>query len=136
VGGSIYSTAYTPTQAAQIVSTIFAQRIGTRCHPGGRGIEALNATTFWQTFTVIFSYEKWSAPGPPLYLMGNPDHTYTNAMWSEFVFSFKHSLQQKLATYENGSLCKELSETVLGDMTVGVYWARKAIEAWNITTPV
>lgn len=95
-GGSLYDTKYTPKQAAKSVASIFAQRIGTRCHAGGASIETLNATTFWQTFRIIFSYEPWSAPGPPLYLMGNPARPYDNLMWSTFVANFKAYLSLNL----------------------------------------
>ena len=133
VGGSIYTKEYSPTAAADVVAGILAQRIGTRCHNGGSGIEVLNATTFWQTFTLIFSYEPWSAPGPPLYLMGNPDYTYDNSMWSEFIFSFKRSLAKKLASEYPTTLCQDLAATVEDMAQVGVYWARGAIAAWNQT---
>eukprot|EP00656_Telonema_subtile_P012642 TRINITY_DN16375_c0_g1_i2.p1 TRINITY_DN16375_c0_g1~~TRINITY_DN16375_c0_g1_i2.p1 ORF type:complete len:427 (+),score=48.65 TRINITY_DN16375_c0_g1_i2:83-1363(+) len=77
VGGSIYTARYTAAQAATRVATIFSERILSRCHPGGGEIESLDLHTFWKAFPAIFSYEPWSAPGPPLYLMGNPTYTYT-----------------------------------------------------------
>ena len=33
----------------------------------------------------IFSYEKWSAAGPPQYLLGNPNFKYNPMMWAEYV---------------------------------------------------
>ena len=40
---------------------------------------------FFLSVSQIFSYEKWSAAGPPQYLLGNPNFKYTPMMWAEYV---------------------------------------------------
>jgi len=134
VGSSIYSQHYSAAQAAQAVATIFIERVLSRCHPGGAAIEVLDSHTFWHTFPAIFSYEPWSAPGPPLYLMGNPTYTYTNSMWSQFISSFKSGVKRGLSGAHG--LCGDLSDTAENEIQIGVYWARQAMRAWNQTSPV
>eukprot|EP00658_Telonema_sp_P-2_P068991 TRINITY_DN5803_c0_g2_i2.p1 TRINITY_DN5803_c0_g2~~TRINITY_DN5803_c0_g2_i2.p1 ORF type:complete len:229 (-),score=41.90 TRINITY_DN5803_c0_g2_i2:338-1024(-) len=135
VGGSVYTRKFRPAQAARHVAKIFGERVLTRCRPGGSAIESLDKHSFWETFPAIFSYEPWSDAGPPLYLMGNPTYTYTNAMWSDFISTFKSALKRELSAGSPGSLCAELAETVEHELQIGVYWARQAIAAWNQTKP-
>lgn len=63
-----------------------------RCGAGGDQIEALDGVSFWRVFKIIFSYEQFSSLGPPMALMGNPDYTYDNKMWSLFLTTFKAAL--------------------------------------------
>ena len=86
---------------------------------GAAAIESLDAVTFWKTFPIIFSYEPWFEPGPPLYLMGNPQYMYNNHMWSEFVSEFKSDLSARLSQADHTTLCYRLSPTVQSHLQIG-----------------
>jgi len=133
MGKSIYSAYYTPNEAAKQVATIIGDRLLERCRPGGASIESLTSTSVWETFTLIFSYEYWSAPGPPLWLLGNPEKIYNATMWSEFVSEFRIQLAIKLQQQPqlSGGLCQTAAHTLPRDIRIGCYWARRALEAWG-----
>ena len=149
---------------------------------------------FFLSVSQIFSYEKWSAAGPPQYLLGNPNFKYNPMMWAEYVedkrmengpalvccmwewvcvvcgkcsysneppsnpsplflslsllntpfysryvANFKQGLKDALfgtngTNTTNGTvspLCREASRTVWHHLRIGVYWARRALEAWG-----
>jgi hypothetical protein len=155
MGHSIYADTVMPFTAAQHVGQIIGDRLLERCNPGGASIEALTAKTVWETFTIVFSYEYWSAPGPPLWLMGNPQRPYNITMWSEFVTEFRKSLALRLqqqppvsASVTPGptpvpiittsnvkpstGLCSRAAKTLTKDVRFGVYWARRALVAWGV----
>ena len=134
-GHSVYAATHSPLEAAERLGAIVGNRLLQRCGPGGSSIEALTSSTLWQAFTIVFSYEYWSAPGPPLWLMGNPERVYNSTMWSEFVTEFRHQLAITLQGGAGGDLCSRAAHTLPKDVKFGVYWARRALAAWGAPSP-
>ena len=137
-GGTLYDRHTSPTNASIRIGQIVADRLLDRCsNPGATTIELLDSTTLWNTFPMVFSYEKWSAMGPPLYLLGNPNFHIGALEWGEFVHGFKRSLSAALqyngSTHSNISspLCAQAAATIATDLKIGIYWARRALQAWG-----
>ena len=137
---SLELSAETPPLFSQLrpfLSTLADRRLLDRCgNPGAAAIERLNSSTLWSTFVMVFSYEKWSSMGPPLYLLGNPNFHIGAPEWAEFVHGFKKSLASSLQynvtqNITDSPLCMAAAATIQSELKIGIYWARRALEAWG-----